>query len=82
MRHHLRIFAKLRGLRGRAATRRCEELIADLGLREHRDKTTETLSGGLRRRVLLGIAAVADSPLLILNDGETAWCSPWPSEDS
>ena len=68
VRHHLRIFAKLRGLRGRAAARRCEELIVDLGLQEHRDKTTETLSGGLRRRVLLGIAAVADSPLLILDE--------------
>ena len=68
VRHHLRIFAKLRGLRRRAAARRCEELIAELGLQEHRDKSTETLSGGLRRRVLLGIAAVADSPLLILDE--------------
>ena len=66
--HHLRIFAKLRGLRRRDAKHRCEELIADLGLQEHRDKSTETLSGGLRRRVLLGIAAVADSPLLILDE--------------
>ena len=68
VRHHLRIFARLRGLRRRAAARRSEELIAELGLQEHRDKTTETLSGGLRRRVLLGIAAVADSPLLILDE--------------
>ena len=68
VRHHLRIFARLRGLRRRAAARRCEELIAELGLQEHRDKSTETLSGGLRRRVLLGIAAVADSPLLILDE--------------
>ena len=48
--HHLRIFAKLRGLRQRDAPRRSEELITDLGLQEHRDKSTETLSGGLRRR--------------------------------
>ena len=68
VRHHLRIFARLRGLRRRDAARRCEELIADLGLQEHRDKSTETLSGGLRRRVLLGIATVADSPLLILDE--------------
>ena len=66
--HHLRIFARLRGLPWRDAARRCDELIADLGLEEHRHKTTETLSGGLRRRVLLGIAAVADSPLLILDE--------------
>ena len=68
VRHHLRVFALLRGLPRRDAARRCAELIADLGLQEHRCKSPEALSGGLRRRVLLGIAAVADSPLLILDE--------------
>ena len=53
------------------ATRSGESRLAtwsEVDLQEHRDKSTETLSGGLRRRVLLGIAAVADSPLLILDE--------------
>jgi ABC-2 type transport system ATP-binding protein len=66
--HQLRIFGKLRGLPARLARRRRDELIADLGLEEHRSKSIEALSGGLRRRVLLGIAAVADPPLLILDE--------------
>ena len=73
--HHLRIFAKLRGLPRKAASRRAEELISHLHLGEHRDKPQETLSGGLRRRLLLGIAALADPPLMVL-DEPTAGLDP------
>ena len=65
---HLRIFGKLRGLPARSARRRAAELVADLGLEEHRDKQADHLSGGLKRRLLLGIAAVADPPLLVLDE--------------
>ena len=68
VRHHLRIFGKLRGLPAKAASRRAEELISELDLKEHRDKPTETLSGGLKRRVLVGIASICDPPLLILDE--------------
>lgn len=66
--HHLRIFGKLRGLQARSARRRAAELVVDLGLEEHRDKQADHLSGGLKRRVLLGIASVADPPLLVLDE--------------
>lgn len=66
--HQLRIFGKLRGLPASQARRRRDELISVLGLGKHRNKSTEALSGGLRRRVLLGIAAIADPPLLILDE--------------
>ena len=72
IRHHLRIFGKLRGLPAKVASRRAEELIADLRLEEHRDKPADQLSGGLRRRLLLGIASVADPPLLILDEPSAA----------
>ncbi len=68
VRHHLRIFGKLRGLPRREASGRAEELISDLRLEEHRDKAANELSGGLRRRLLLGIAALADPPLMVLDE--------------
>ena len=68
VRHHLRIFGKLRGLSGRMAARRAEELIADLRLEEHRHKLADELSGGLKRRLLIGIAALADPPLMVLDE--------------
>lgn len=71
VRHHLRIFGKLRGLSGKMASRRADELISELGLEEHRDKPAEKLSGGLRRRLLLGIASVANPPLMILDEPST-----------
>ena len=66
--HHLRIFGKLRGLTATSARRRAEELVVNLGLEEHREKPADRLSGGLKRRLLLGIASVADPPLLILDE--------------
>ena len=68
VRHHLRIFGKLRGLPRREASGRAEELISDLRMEEHRDKAANELSGGLRRRLLLGIAALADPPLMVLDE--------------
>ncbi len=58
---NLRIFGKTTGLSAKAASRRAEELISDLDLEEHKDKT-ETLSGGLKRRVLVGIASILIHP--------------------
>ena len=68
VRHHLRILGKLRGLTRHTATRRAAELISDLGLDEHKDKPAEQLSGGLRRRLLVGIAMLADPALLVLDE--------------
>ena len=68
VRHHLRIFGKLRGLPRREASKRADELLSDLRLEEHRDKGADELSGGLRRRLLLGIAALADPPLMVLDE--------------
>ena len=68
VRHHLRILGKLRGLPAQTASRRAAELITDLGLEEHKNKPAEQLSGGLRRRLLVGIAVLADPALLVLDE--------------
>ena len=65
---HLRIFGVLRGLSRRDARERADELVEELDLTAHRDFTSERLSGGLRRRLLVGIAMMAQPDVLILDE--------------
>jgi ABC-2 type transport system ATP-binding protein len=68
---HLRIFAKFRGFPPREAARRADQLVVDLELTAHRDVSVEKLSGGLMRRVLVGIAAMAQPPVMVLDEPTT-----------
>ena len=65
---HLRVFGVLRGLSRRDARERADELIEELDLTTHRDFNSERLSGGLRRRLLVGIAMTAEPEVLILDE--------------
>ena len=68
---HLRIFGKLRGYNGRDAARRADELTEELRLTEHRNVPIKKISGGMRRRILIGIAALAHPPLMVLDEPTT-----------
>ena len=71
VRETLRIFGKMRGLPRAAARVRADELIADLRLAEHADMPNMKLSGGLKRRVMVGIAALAKPRLIVLDEPTT-----------
>lgn len=68
---HLRIFAKLRGIPSSVAGQRADELVKDLDLSEHRDVAISKLSGGLKRRVMIGIAALSRPPVMVLDEPTT-----------
>ena len=68
---HLRIFAKLRGLTPRDSCSQAEQLIEGLGLLDHRDVPVGKLSGGLRHRVMVGIATTARPPVMVLDEPTT-----------
>jgi ABC-2 type transport system ATP-binding protein len=76
----LRIFGKLRGLNNKDANRRADELISDLRLEEYRNVTGLKLSGGLKRRVMVGLAALA-YPQLIVMDEPTTGLDPQSRRD-
>ncbi len=67
----LRIFGKLRGLSSGDAARRADELVGALRLGEHLRVPTVKLSGGLKRRVMVGIAAIAEPALIVLDEPTT-----------
>jgi ABC-2 type transport system ATP-binding protein len=71
VRQHLKIFAKFRGLSSERGHKRTEELIEELRLNDYADTTISKLSGGLERRLLVGVAALARPPLLVLDEPTT-----------
>ena len=71
VRETLRIFAKLRGLSSKEVDLRADEVISQLRLDSHRNVVNMKLSGGLKRRVMVGLAALAEPGLIVLDEPTT-----------
>ena len=71
MQEHLIYFGRLRELNGHALSGRVHELMEELNLREHGQKQVSQLSGGLKRKLLVGIAMIAHPRALILDEPTT-----------
>ena len=71
VRETLRIFGKLRGLSSKDVKSRVDEIISELRLDAHRNVVNVKLSGGLKRRVMVGMAALADPGLIVLDEPTT-----------
>ncbi|HVS21949.1 MAG TPA: ABC transporter ATP-binding protein [Pyrinomonadaceae bacterium] len=71
VREHFEFFARLKGLSKRAAREATAETIHELDLDAEAAKRVGTLSGGQRRRVLVGLALLGKPPLLVLDEPTT-----------
>ncbi len=73
---HLRGFAALKGVPGPRLNQEVDRLLDETGLTGHRRELVRELSGGLRRRVLLGVALASPTMRLLLLDEPTTGVDP------
>ena len=71
VREHFELFARLKRLSKIEAREAAREVIAELGLRLETNKRVGALSGGQRRRILIGLALLGRPPLLVLDEPTT-----------
>jgi ABC-2 type transport system ATP-binding protein len=67
-RENLRFFARLYSLRGRAATARIDAVLELIGLTERADDMVKEYSGGMQRRLNVGLGLLHEPRLLILDE--------------
>lgn len=71
VREHLELFARLKGLATDEARRSTTDVIHQLGLERETSRRVGDLSGGQRRRILIGLALLGNPPLLVLDEPTT-----------
>ncbi|NLW98353.1 MAG: ABC transporter ATP-binding protein [Actinomycetales bacterium] len=67
-RDNLKLFGKLQGLRGAALRRRVDEVLALIGLTDRAGGASKKFSGGMKRRLNIGIGLLHQPKLLILDE--------------
>jgi ABC-2 type transport system ATP-binding protein len=67
-RENLTFWGRMYGLRGAALSRRADEVLETIGLQERQREPVGRFSGGMKRRVNIGIALMHRPQLLILDE--------------
>ncbi|MFN2598774.1 MAG: ABC transporter ATP-binding protein [Pyrinomonadaceae bacterium] len=71
VREHFELFARLKGLAKREARAAAAEVMCGLDLVREARRRVGALSGGQRRRILVGLALLGRPPLLVLDEPTT-----------
>ncbi len=63
---HLRLFCMIKGVAFADIERTCMDMIAQVGLMEKVNYRSGALSGGMQRKLSVGIALIGDSKIIFL----------------
>jgi ABC-2 type transport system ATP-binding protein len=74
-RRNLEFFGKMYSLRGAELARRCDEVLEFIGLKDRQKERIDTFSGGMKRRVNIGVGLL-HKPLLVFMDEPTVGVDP------
>jgi ABC-2 type transport system ATP-binding protein len=74
-RENLDFFGQIYGVRGAELERRIERVLAQVGLKSHADRCVRTFSGGMKRRLNIGVALIHD-PRFVIFDEPTVGIDP------
>ncbi|KAL3284410.1 hypothetical protein HHI36_018570 [Cryptolaemus montrouzieri] len=75
VREHLQFFSKLKGCKGDGVDREVEKYLELLSLQDKADAKSASLSGGMKRKLCVGIALCGNSKVIML-DEPTAGMDP------
>jgi ABC-2 type transport system ATP-binding protein len=67
-RENLRFFGELYGIGGSELRSRCDEVLEIIGLADRADERTDAYSGGMKRRLNIGIGLLNRPSLLVLDE--------------
>lgn len=65
---NLELFGKLRGLSGHDLNKRVDRVLAQIGLSDRKKSRVKGFSGGMKRRLNLGVALLSDPRVLLLDE--------------
>jgi ABC-2 type transport system ATP-binding protein len=74
-RANLEFFGRLQGLSGAVLAKRCDEVLDFIGLRDRQRERIDTFSGGMKRRVNIGVGLL-HKPALVFMDEPTVGVDP------
>ncbi|ALX49472.1 ABC transporter ATP-binding protein [Lentibacillus amyloliquefaciens] len=65
---NMQFFGRIYRLRGQALKRKIDEVLEQIGLSERRKQVVSKFSGGMKRRLNIGVAMLHDPELLIMDE--------------
>lgn len=65
---HLKFFAMLKGFPSEGINEECDKMLESIGLTEKRNSLSGELSGGMKRKLSLGMALIGGSKIVILDE--------------